>query len=232
VPPNFGTAVAISDHFLLTAAHCLYWEHDIRPSASDDEASCWFAFYPDHTNNSIRICHQLDDDVDRLDMFYEPSPDDPIVTVFQYADGHDSSKIYFVDDPTFGADTVLDLALLYSPTPLGHSRYPVAGRSNPLDRPYSPSTVSLLAYHAETGIDVYRDYPNTDRRLLDAALDKIQPDRLTLTSAVTGVRDVLGVIYHRCSSAAGASGGPLLNAQGEMIGIIGGSFITNCRSSC
>lgn len=114
MPPNFGTAVAISDHFLLTAAHCLYWEHDIRPSASDDEASCWFALYPDDANNSIRICHQLDDDVDRLDMFYEPSPDDPIIAVFQYADGHDSSKIYFVDDPTFGADTVLDLALLYS----------------------------------------------------------------------------------------------------------------------
>ena len=217
---------------MLTAAHCLYWEHDVRPSASNGEASYWFTSDLGDSNRSIRICHQRDDDVDRMDMFYEPSPDDPIVTVVQYADGHDPSKIYFVDDPNYGADINLDLVLLYSPTSLGHSRYPLAGRSKPVDMSYSPSPVSLLAYHAETGIDVYQDYPNTDRRLLDAALDKIEPDRLTLTTAITGVRDIPGFIYHRCSSTAGASGGPLINAQGEMIGISIVHFITNWRSSC
>lgn len=163
-------------------------------------------------NNSIRIRHQLDDVVHRLDMFYKPFPKHPIVTVFQYTDGHDPSKIYFVDDPTFGADTVLDLALLYSPPSLGHARYPVAGRSKPLDKPFSSFPISLLVYHADTGIDVYQDYPNTDGRLLDAALDKIQSDHLTLTSAATGVQDAPGIIYHRCSSTVGASRGPLLNA--------------------
>jgi hypothetical protein len=199
-----GTAGAISDHYLLTAAHC--------PPAMDADANYMFTHTVLEANHSIRVCHEINDDVDRQDMYNDTSSDDPIATIHQYADGHDPKTIYVVDNPTGGAKSELDITLLYSPVSLGHSQHPLPARSRPCDAPYTLVSISLLAYNVGGTIDVARDYPYTDQRLFDA-FGKIEPDRLTLTSATTGVRNVPGLRYHRCSSTGGALGGPLVNVN-------------------
>lgn len=145
----------------------------------------------------------------------EASPDDKVLQPYAYADGHDPNKLYTVE-PTDDLPSELDIVLLYSPHPLGHSQYPRPAKSKLV--PYSPQDIGLLAYHGTETRSIYIDYPQTTRRDLNNALNKLFPNRLTLVKAITGTRNEPGLIHHRCSSAAGASGGALVNSNGELIG--------------
>jgi hypothetical protein len=165
--------------------------------------------------NSIRIAQDFSTDIDRDDMHHYPSLDDPVVTVYRFADGHDPNQIYVVEDETEGPPTELDLAILYSPTKLSHAKFPRPGKSPP-----SPMPVSLIAYQGDETAKITKEYPHTDPQELNRALDELQTDRLSIVSGITGTRNEPGRIYHRCSSATGASGGVLVNNQGQMIGTL------------
>jgi len=145
----------------------------------------------------------------------EASPDDKVLQPYVYADGHDPNDFYIVE-PMDDLPSELDIMLLYSPHPLGHSQYPRPARSKPI--PYSPYDIGLLAYHGTETRSIYLDYPQTTRPDLTKALNKLFPNRLTFIKAITGRRNEPGLIHHRCSSAAGASGGALINSNGELIG--------------
>jgi hypothetical protein len=107
--------------------------------------------------------------------------------------------------------------VLYSPDPLPHVAYPKPSKSR--RDPYTQTEVSLIAYHGDESRSIYLDYPLTPRQVLTDALNKLNPDRLTIIKGITGVRNDRDLIFHRCSSAAGSSGGALVNSNGEMIGM-------------
>ena len=111
-----------------------------------------------------------------------------------------------------------DLVILYSPKTLPHSTYPVPSKLTV--SPSQPTEIALLAYHGDETVTIYDDYPYTSRDDVDAALDALYYDRLTLIRGQKGQRDDPYLLYHLCSSAAGASGGPLVNSHGELIGTI------------
>jgi len=149
-------------------------------------------------------------------MNKEPCEDDFDLQVYAFADGHDPSKLYVVDDMDDPA-TETDLMILYSPKKLYPNSFPKPAKSRPI--PYRPTGIGFIAYHGVEARSVYFDYPYTKYSDLDAALDKLVPDRLTLVKGVTGVRNDPHLIYHRCSSTSGSSGGALVNYAGELIGM-------------
>ena len=63
--PNWGNAVAISDHYLITAAHCLQWESPLRGEPYLEQTSSKSYFLTQHqANGRIRNSHDLDDDIE------------------------------------------------------------------------------------------------------------------------------------------------------------------------
>jgi hypothetical protein len=150
-------------------------------------------------------------------MIKEPSEDDFDLQVYSFADGHDPSELYVVDgmdDPA--AET--DLMILYSHKKLPPKSFPKPAKSERI--PFQSTEIGLIAYHGVEAESIYLDYPYTKDADLETALDKLVPDRLTLVKGITGVRNDPHLLYHRCSSAAGSSGGALINNSGELVGMI------------
>jgi hypothetical protein len=146
----------------------------------------------------------------------KPHERDLEVQVYAFADKHDPEKLYVVQDlDDFPA--AMDLVVLYSPKKLSKNIYPKPQKSASTR---SQSTqIGLLAYHSRESGTLHRDYPNTSHADLGAAIKKLIPNRLTLVRGVTGVRNYPELIYHRCSSSAGSTGGALVNNNGELVGM-------------
>jgi Trypsin-like peptidase domain len=136
--------------------------------------------------------------------------------VYAYADGKETNQIYVMES-IYEMDTEVDLMVLYSPAPLPHASYPKPGKSRPL--PYSQTDISLIAYHGDESRSIYLDYPTAPRQSITDVLNSLNTDRLSIVKGITGSRNDPNLIFHRCSSAAGSSGGPLVNGQGELIGM-------------
>jgi hypothetical protein len=142
------------------------------------------------------------------------------VDVHKFADGYDPTEVYVIQDSEDGARLEQDLVLLYSPKALGHKRYPILAKFSPKNAAdYKPIDVHLLAYNGADISAIREDYPHTDPADLKAAYNTLLHDRLSCTAGKTGLRYEEGKIYNRCSSLSGASGGPLTNEKGELIGI-------------
>jgi hypothetical protein len=149
-------------------------------------------------------------------MIKEPCEGDFDLQVYSFADGHNSSELYVVDDMDVPA-TETDLMILYSPKKLHPKSFPKPAKSKPI--PYKSTEIGLIAYHGVEAESIYLDYPYTKDADLENALDKLVPDRLTLVKGVTGMRNDPHLLYHRCSSTAGSSGGALVNNNGELVGM-------------
>jgi len=216
--PNWGNAVAISDHYLITAAHCLHWESSLRgePYYLEQTSLRSYFLIQHQANGRIRIGHDLDDDIDRTNMIEYPSEGDLNVQVYAFADGHDSDRLYVIDDlDEFRSET--DLVILYSPERLQHESYPKPSKAR--INHHQPADIALIAYQGDESATVSKDYPYTSHQDLDSALDGLHPDRLTLIRGCTSTRYDPELLYHRCSSTSGASGGALANSRGELIGM-------------
>ena len=177
------------------------------------------SLFPDNNvcpDNSIRAAQDFEDDIDRDDIIKEPCEDDFDLQVYSFADGHDPSELYVVDDMDVPA-TETDLLILFSPKKLHPKSFPKPTKSKPI--PYQSTEIGLIAYHGVEAESIYLDYPYTKDADLDAALDKLVPDRLTLVKGVTGARNDPQLLYHRCSSTAGSSGGALVNNNVELVGM-------------
>src|SRR5271155_472382 len=96
---------------------------------------------------------------------------------------------------------------------------PIRNLKNSASTRSQSTQIGLLAYHGRGSGTLHRDYPNTSRADLGPAIKKLIPNRLTLVQGVTGVRNYPEIIYHRCSSSAGSTGGALVNNNGELIGM-------------
>ena len=165
---------------------------------------------------SLRAGQDFEDAIDRDDMFVYPSDDDLELEVLAFADGHPPTEIYVVDHPQ-DVESETDIMVLYSAKELSQTTYPKPAKSRPA--PYQSTPISLIAYQGDETRSVFLDYPYTAESDLNATLDSIIPDRLTLTRGVTGLRNDPNFIYHRCSSTAGSSGGALANENGGLVGI-------------
>ena len=225
--------MAISDHYLLTASHAVQWVSEERGVVDPDHTTLTYPPLSLPKGNvfadfRIRGAQDFFDEIDRNDMIDNPSEDDYTLECFAFADSHDPERLYFVEEME-DTEPSLDLMLLYSPRPLPHATYPKPAKSR--TNPYQSYHVGLVAYHGDETRSIYRDYPSTSRADLTWALNKLMPDRLTIIQGTTSPdsRDDRNMIYHRCSSAAGSSGGALVNGDGEIVGIALGSDYSNVR---
>ena len=214
--PIWGTAIAISPNHLITAGHTVHWLTELRGPALPDRTSITFIPRQGYNSDSrIRAGQDFDDTIDRNDMLVYPSEDDIELEIYAFADGHIPTELYVVDSKE-DFDMETDLMILYSAKELPHKTYPKPAKSRPT--PYHSTQIGLIAYHGDETVSIYLDYPYTKTSDLDDALDKLIPDRLTLVKGVTGTRNDPNLVYHRCSSAAGSSGGALVNDKGELVG--------------
>ena len=168
------------------------------------------------TDSSIYAAQDFFDPINRNDMIDHPCNDDYPLQIYAYADGKDTSQIYLMQSLN-DMETEVDMMVLYSPDPLPHAAYPRPAKSRP--SPYSQTEVSLIAYHGDESRSIYMDYPTTPRQAITETLNSLNTDRLTIVKGFTGARNDPDLLFHRCSSAAGSSGGPLVNCNGEMVGM-------------
>jgi len=169
--PNWATAIAISDHYLITAANAMQW---ITP----------FRGHSEHGTISLKISaiQNFDDPVIRTQTrLRKPHEGDLEVQVYAFADKHDPEKLYVLQDlDDFPAE--MDLVVLYSPKKLSKNTYPKPQKSASTR---SQSTqIGLLAYHGRESGTILRDYPNTLRADLGATIKKLIPNWLTLVQGV------------------------------------------------
>ena len=149
-------------------------------------------------------------------MLDYPSDDDYELQIYAFADGHNRTQLYVVGPGYQSLDSTLDLVVLYSPEPLQHEFYPKPSKAHLIP---SSAEIGLIAYHGDETETVYEDYPYTEPEDLDHAIDSLVADRLTLVNGRLGTRTCPEMIFHRCSSTAGASGGALVDANGRIFGI-------------
>jgi hypothetical protein len=72
-------------------------------------------------------------------------------------------------------------------------------------------------------------YPSTNTNVLYTAITDLWIDRLSYSTGKTTVaRFDIDAIYHRISALAGASGGPILDVNGNLIGShISNNYLTS-----
>ena len=230
--PIWGTAIAISPNHLIAAGHSAHWLTKFRGRAVPEHTSL---VYIPHEHASLTTYHfslragqDFEDVIDRDNMFIYPSNDDLELEVVAFADGHTSTEVYIVDQPQ-DVESETDIMVLYSAKKLPHTTYPKPAKSR--SAPYQSTQISLIAYQGDETRSVFMDYPYTAESDLNATLDSIIPDRLTLIRGVTGLRNDPNFIYHRCSSTAGSSGGALVNENGDLVGIASCVLCSNDRYS-
>jgi hypothetical protein len=217
--PMWGTAIAIAPHFLLAAGHSAHWLTKFRGRIVPEGTSLVYAPCRGFVANkrfSLRAGQDFELEIDRDDIFEDGSEDDFSLVVYAFANGRPADEVYVVENPD-DTSSETDIMVLYSAQPLPHASYPRPAKSRP--SPYRSTQISLLAYQGDETSSVYEDYPYTTSSDLDAALDSIITDRLSLVKGVTGSRSDPHFIYHRCSSTAGSSGGALANENGELVGM-------------
>jgi hypothetical protein len=152
----------------------------------------------------------------------DPAVDYP-VDVVAYGDGHDVSKIRIVS-PNAMVDLRYDIALLYSRKSLNLKSYPRPAKVHvpPNDKPTTITSqdVGLLSYNGlPTITKLHEHYPRSPRKELYDAVAGIWVDRLSYGKGKTAPKYHVDGVYHRISCYAGASGGWLINAAGQPIGI-------------
>jgi len=156
-------------------------------------------------------------------MQTNPDQHDFDVIIVAYADGHDPNIIRTVYNGI--VPLAYDCVLLHSQRPLGIKSFPIPARCHypPYDdaTTTSPVDISLLCYNGNPDPIMIRDqYPNTKVNDLHTAITDLWIDRLSYSIGKTTVANFdKNAIYHRISCLAGASGGPILDAQGKFIGI-------------
>jgi hypothetical protein len=154
------------------------------------------------------------------------------VTVVTNVDGQDSKQIRTVHNSLLSL--AYDCALLYSQRSLGVKSFPIPARCH--YRPNNdvatavPVDVALLCYNGYPSPTGMRDrYPSTNTNVLYIAITDLWIDRLSYTTGKTTVaRFAMDAIYHRMSCLAGESGGPILDAYGNLIGShISNNYLTS-----
>ena len=155
-------------------------------------------------------------------MQTNPDQHDYDVTVVAFVDGHDPDKIRTAHHSILPLGH--DCVLLHSQRSLGLESFPTPVRSHAPPHNDAATTfpidASLLCYNGKPNPQRIRDlYPNTDPKDLITAIQDLWIDRLSYSPGKTSVaRFNIDAIYHRISSLAGASGGPLLDDKGNLIG--------------
>ena len=196
----------------------MIWDSELRGTLHLDRTH--IKSYPNSEcgpNDSIRAGHDLHDDIDRENMLDYPSDDDYELQIYAFADGHNRTQLYVVGPEYESLDSMLDLVVLYSSEPLQHDFYPKPSKAHLIA---CSAEISLIAYHGDETETIYEDYPYTEPEDLDDAIDSVVADRLTLVKGRLGTRTSPEMIFHRCSSTAGASGGALVDANGHIFGMI------------
>ena len=171
---------------------------------------------------SIRVRHDHKGLVDRNKMQTEPDEDDFDVTVVAYVDGHNPNNIRTVHNSI--VPLAYDCVLLHSRRSLGVKSFPIPARSRILlgkDAATAvPVDVALLCYNGHPSPAMMRDrYPSSNTNDLFTAITDLWIDRLSYsTGKSTIARFDIDAIYHQISSLVGASGGPILDDKGNLIG--------------
>ena len=165
-------------------------------------------------------------------MQTNPDEDDFDVTVVAYVDGQDPNRIRTVHNSL--VPLAYDCVLLYSQRSLGVKSFPIPARSH--YPPHNdaatavPVDVALLCYNGHPSPTLMRDrYPSTNTNVLYTAITDLWIDRLSYSTGKTTVaRFDIDAIYHRISALAGASGGPILDVNGNLIGShISNNYLTS-----
>src|ERR1700738_3736580 len=117
-----------------------------------------------------------------------------------------------------------DLVLLYSAQSLRLSNFPTPTQyhkpPNHTSQTSTPQDIHLLAYNGCPSAQQLRDYyPKTRPALIYTAVSNLWINRLTYAKgqSVVTMQDPIAIV-HRISSLAGASGGPIINDAGEILG--------------
>jgi hypothetical protein len=156
-------------------------------------------------------------------MQTNPDQEDFDVIIVAYADGHDPNIIRTVHNSI--VPLAYDCVLLHSQRSLGIKSFPIPARSH--YPPHNdaattfPIDIALLCYNGNPSPVIMRDrYPNTKASDLYAAITDLWIDRLSYSTGKTTVaRFDRDAIFHQISCLAGASGGPILDSKGKIIGI-------------
>ena len=117
-----------------------------------------------------------------------------------------------------------DVVLLKAVKPLGLKEFPTPTKyhvpPNNIARTSTVQDIHMLSYNGYPSATELRDrYPNAPADVLHEAVKDLWIDRLAYASGKTDTNSFdPDAIYHRISCLAGASGAPLINANGEMIG--------------
>lgn len=144
------------------------------------------------------------------------------VEVIAYVDGYDPDTVRVVNNAIcIGADCVL----LRAKQSLGLKAFPTPARAhatpNDVSQTMSAIDVSLLAYNGLASSSRLDElYPETPRDILYKAFGDLWIDRLSYSTGKAVAISDGAVINHRVSTYAGASGGPLLDGKGNIIGNI------------
>jgi hypothetical protein len=143
------------------------------------------------------------------------------VEVIAYVDGYDPNVIRVVTDAICAIGT--DCVLLRAKRSLGLKEFPTPAHAHttPKNVPQTivVQDVSLLAYNGLASSSRLDElYPDTPRDVLYKAFSDLWIDRLSYATGKTVAMSDGDGINHRVSTYAGASGGPLLNGNGHIIG--------------
>ena len=118
-----------------------------------------------------------------------------------------------------------DMVLLKLARPLQSvSEFPTP---SPVPNTVGVFRVNLLGYNGNPPGTIFNDYPQTSHLALTNSLRNLWIDRLSLCRSETGVRKDPIVLYHKCDSYGGSSGGPIVDSNGSVIGkLIFGIMLT------
>lgn len=171
----------------------------------------------------IKVQHSHKYIVDRDRMQVYPSPKDVDVTVVAYADGHDPATLRTVNGTIIPIQ--FDVALLHSQISLGLKDYPTPAKYHvpPHDKAATdrPADIAMLGYNGAPSMStLVAGYPAVAQVDLVNAVRDLWIDRLSYSPGKTAASNFgIDVIVHRISCLPGASGSPILDCNGNIIGI-------------
>ena len=160
---------------------------------------------------------------DRNNQMSSPYPDKMKyidMELIAHVDGHDPNIVCVVNNAMCanGADCVL----LRAKRSLGLKEFPTPARVMPNNAPQTTfaNDISLLTYNGLPSAPRLAEiYPETSRDILYKALADLWIDRLSYATGKIVAFDGIA-ITHPISTYPGASGGPLLDGKGNIIGNI------------
>ena len=155
-------------------------------------------------------------------MQTKPDEDDFDVTIVAYVDGHNPHIIRTVHNSIVPLS--YDCVLLYSHISLGMKSFPTPARSHFPPQNNAATAISvdvaLLCYNGRPSPTMMSDrYPSTNISDLFTAITDLWIYRLSYSTGKTTVAHFdIDAIYHHISCLVGASGGPILDGRGNLIG--------------